>query len=520
MLKVSYRVRRTRWFYHTTTTLLAMGVGAFLGWEILMNPPKVPIAIVLGIFTIVIAILRPFHAFIGWVILGPLFQTSEILMGRGIPNLTFDRFVLGFLFVSVVLHKLIGRRARGRIDAVDIAIIAFIAISVVNLLVTRPPESMVLTLFRMRHAKELTSAFQAFIDHYLLAIGAFYIVRNLATDHRRINIILVAAALTVLYLVPIGVIEHLTGRSWFTLTSNLYWADANRAAGPFKNPAGYGCVLAIALLFAVHLFFQAKATSKRILYGLIIAAACVGEVVTYTRAAWLAPVVAVLGLLLLYEGKRRMIAAWLVVGVVVLIAAIPVIQQSRFYERRILSESPIRSRVYATRVSMEMFKAKPIFGHGISNFDYYRQAYHTYVPGISQEEKGASSHNTFLTMLVETGIVGFLPYAAFIAILTGQWVFTYRRAKGNAQVGGRQLAATLACATLSYFVTAVIIDMRYFKYVEYLFWMLLALINVQYCLLRQSGSEVAEENRSSPRSAYSTTGHSISRGSPGVVRNR
>ena len=451
------------------------------------------VSTVLGILYIPFAIIRPFEAFLIWIVVGPLAQTGGFELGRAIPNLTADRVALTVILGSIILRKIFARKTVGKVgkvDIVDVAIGAFVIICSVNLLLTRITMGNIAQFTQGVKTQETVQTIRVYTDHYVYAFATFYIVRNLVDDTRKIRLVLVAMAIIAVYLVPIGVFEHFTGKSWFTETQQVGWQQEgiNRAQGPLKNPAVYGATLGVCLVIFVYLFFQSRDPAKRLLYLLGIIGCGVGEVMTFTRSAWLSPALALLVLAAVYEGKRKVLFAWITAGVVVLALLFPIMQGSRIFQKRLMDKKPIESRVLVTHNAMAMIKDKPVFGFGINNFDFYKWNYPVSVPGI-KGYIGPTSHNTFLTILVEVGLLGVIPYLLIFAILLRYWVATYARASGNQLVGGRELVGTIGAATVCYLATAMVIDMRFFGYTEYLFWGLLALICVQYGMVKSARTQ-------------------------------
>lgn len=445
---------------------------------------------VLGLLFIPFAIARPFEAFLIWIVVGPLTQNSNIELGRAIPNLTADRVALSVILASMIGRKIFSRKVGHKLDPVDIAIGTFVSICSINLLLTRITTGNIAQFTQGVKSQETIRTIQVYADHYIYAFATFYIVRNLVDDTRKIRLVLIAIAIIAVYLVPVGVFEHFTGKSWFTETQQVQWQDVNRAQGPLKNPAVYGATLGVCLVIFVYLFFQSKDPAKRLLYVLGIIGSGLGEVMTFTRSAWLSPALALLVLAAVYEGKRKVLFAWITAGVVVLALLLPIMQGSRVFQQRVMSDKPIESRILVTHNAMAMIKDRPVFGFGINNFDFYKWYYPVSVPGI-EGYIGPTSHNTFLTILVEIGLLGFIPYLLIFVVLLRYWVATYARASGNPLVGGRELVGTIGAATICYFGTAMVIDMRFFRYTEYLFWAMLALICVQYSMVKSSRTEEA-----------------------------
>jgi O-antigen ligase len=58
--------------------------------------------------------------------------------------------------------------------------------------------------------------------------------------------------------------------------------------------------------------------------------------------------------------------------------------------------------------SLRMFAAKPVFGWGFGNFDKYDRQFQARVGDIVNAERDHASHNVYLTLLAEQGIIGFV----------------------------------------------------------------------------------------------------------------
>jgi O-antigen ligase len=197
---------------------------------------------------------------------------------------------------------------------------------------------------------------------------------------------------------------------------------------------------------------------------------------TFTRGAWVSTIIATLFVALTFKGHRKILFGSIALCAVVALVLMPAIRQSSMYTERITSQDEIEGRIYVTRVSLNMFKHHPLFGCGFNNLNYYKSAYRVNLQGINKCLTESHSHNTFLTILVEMGLVGLLPYLVLLGIVGNSWVRAYRRAGKDSRY---LLAATGGCI-LCYLMTSVIIDMRLFDYSQQVFLLLLALVTVQH----------------------------------------
>jgi O-antigen ligase len=108
-------------------------------------------------------------------------------------------------------------------------------------------------------------------------------------------------------------------------------------------------------------------------------------------------------------------------------------------------------RASFTYVSWEMFKDKPFLGFGFGQFPREKE---TYLSDRStalhlESIRGYVHHNTFLSVLTETGLVGFIIYLAMLATWTrnGWRLWNSANAPGWFRAHGLMLLSALLCYT-------------------------------------------------------------------------
>lgn len=503
-LSSSRPAARSQSLLHIYGLVMALTSSAVLGMVLASNP-LLGAAIVIGVLYLGLAVVRPFEAFLVWLVIAPLLQgeSAEIKLAASIPSIGFDRLAICCLFIVCLVRKCTLPRCSRRpsADPVYITLLVFVIVGVLNAVFVRVTSDHVLRFGTAMRSREVVETLQTLTDHYLLAFAAFFVARNLADDRRKLETILEVLPLIALYLGPIGLIEHVTGRTMFVPSQVLLWNDASRAAGPLKNPAVYGVVLGICAVCGLHSLAAARSIPVKAVYILAIVSALVGEAMTFTRSAWLVPVLAISVMLVLYQGKRRILAAWVLTGCVLLCCFIPLMLNSASFVKRVGDTDAINGRIVATRNLLSMIGDRTAWGFGLNNVDFYKVNYPVHIPGI-RYTVGPTSHNTFLTILVEMGLMGFVPYVITLVIVFGRWLSVYRGKGLPSDLSRRRAAAVLCAAALCYLATALVIDMRFFRFVEYLFWISLALICAMYSELQQTRRDAkcsdAKESAESP----------------------
>jgi O-antigen ligase len=97
-----------------------------------------------------------------------------------------------------------------------------------------------------------------------------------------------------------------------------------------------------------------------------------------------------------------------------------------FYERLILAsnEYSVFTRIEAARILLEIIKTSPVFGLGPANYYWYTPLYSIlgyFVP--------FNSHNNYLDLLAQTGIVSVVLFGWFLVRVTAQGVRLFRQAQ-------------------------------------------------------------------------------------------
>ena len=133
---------------------------------------------------------------------------------------------------------------------------------------------------------------------------------------------------------------------------------------------------------------------------------------TRTRGAWLALVILIPLLILIYSEKKLknlgaiLISLSLLGGIILLTPALSN-RVSTIADLKMQSNS---ERLLMWQSAFEMFKDNPVFGIGYGS---YKIAYQEkYISPLAKEKNLEHAHNNFLQMLAECGIVGEIAFLA------------------------------------------------------------------------------------------------------------
>jgi O-antigen ligase len=245
-----------------------------------------------------------------------------------------------------------------------------------------------------------------------------------------------------------------------------------RSIATLGNPAVTGAVIGIGIVVGLAvLCWQGPFELRRLAIVMLI----VGFPALYatkTRGPIVATLVAAL-LIVLFSARSRLAG----VGAIALVALLlvvfwPRIQTSSVYQARITQKQNIQARLVLQEVSIKLIEQKPLLGWGYDSFD--RVKYNVSVPSpqlpLSQALK-STSHDTYLTILVEYGAVGF-------AIFVLPWLAIFLRGLGRVRkpAPDRWFLAAMLASIVLLAVNAATLDYRFFSFVPMLGWLSLALV--------------------------------------------
>jgi O-antigen ligase len=186
-----------------------------------------------------------------------------------------------------------------------------------------------------------------------------------------------------------------------------------RTTGSLRSPDVYGSVLLFCGLFVLAGALTARGYARRLWPVLLFLLAMFMVSLTYSRASWLAGLFALVGLAFLARGLVLQFAILLIPVALLLNASGVLHGQMEFAQSRLESEQSDESalsRLPVAYASVRMFEAKPAFGFGYENFNRYDYQYQRPVGNLVYPQKDHSSHNMYLTILAEQGLVGFVLY--------------------------------------------------------------------------------------------------------------
>jgi O-antigen ligase len=274
--------------------------------------------------------------------------------------------------------------------------------------------------------------------------------------------------------------------SWSTpqiLPSAWHYLNGERTTGSLRDPDLYAAVLAFSAALLIHMAANHKSGVIRLL--LFSAAGLCGIFVflSLERAAWVGGVLVILGLVAVYP---KIMLRLLLIGalVMVVLGAGLLSTHLALSVSRISDSNPVLDRLVVFDAMWQMIQLKPVEGWGYETLDQNIQHFYRRVGEATIVNRFLTSHNTYLTILTELGLVGFALYMFPVVWWLVLSVRVWPRLPKTG-LWSRALLAVLWLGLLFQFTVSNFFDMRWFEIGLTLWWMTLGLIaNLVYPYLK------------------------------------
>ena len=337
----------------------------------------------------------PLSALMVWLAIDPFLMAIE---GGGAAReiywLVHRALPVGALLL-IVLGRLIGvRRERfHKLGWPEMMVAGYLLLTVVSI-AYRSPDTIATYIYMW--------------DHVLVPFSLYLLIRLLAPDEYDLRRLVPFFAF---FLVTQAVIGGLSLVAPGFLPES-YLGREFRTTGTLRHPNVYGVTLLFAGLYVAH-WGQLMEDRPR-LRGLANLAAVLAAgmgIATLSRATWVAVLVVVFGLLFIYPHLTRRILAFGVAAALIAVFMGGILTGvGDALNNRLRSEETALSRLPVIVASLRMIEDRPVFGFGYENFDRFDQEYQGSIEGLYVPDKDHASHNFFLTLGAEGGLVGLTLY--------------------------------------------------------------------------------------------------------------
>jgi len=439
--------------------LLGLVLGLLLSFLIVDEAPwPFLVALPLLVPLAILFINYPFIAVIVWLLLTPFFASSPTAAGRYVYWIA-HRGMIPVAVGVVVLSRMLKAKEHhaARLGPPELMIGISMGLVLASLFLLQPDRNRSLIWF---------------YDRMFIPYCMYLLVRITTPRRRGMQVLLVAAFL-------MGVSQSVIGLlSWFApqaLPSQWLGFQGVRTTGTLRQPGPYTAALVFSIALLFHAAMNRKPGLVRSVFLSAFSLGGIGVFLSLSRGSWLGGILVAVGLLMLFPRPMFRMAIILFV-VISLLGSGALSNPMAVAAQRMGKQNTVQSRVAVADAAFAMIKLKPIFGWGYGNLERYIRPFLRRLGGnISIVNADMSSHNTYLTIAAETGLIGFVAY-----IFPFVWwlrltvkVLPRMRRKG---LWSRSLLIVLWLIVLNHVVVSNFIDMRHFAFALTLWWMTLGLI--------------------------------------------
>ena len=447
-------------------TTMAIGLSVFAAATIVrsnaLSSKPLLLLLALAVVTILLSI-SPAVVLVGWLALAPLLQNSASHTAVGHP-LQLGLYVLPPL-VFLLWSLTASSRSRSA-SFIDFLPLAYFLLLLGSMFFTSD--------VTFPAIKDLyTNTGIGIIAYYLVAFGPL----RSNIQERVVGAVMALATIEAL----MSIVDGLT--KW-NLWHDTSWQGSavgtSRAVATLASPGVLGGFIGIGVVLATALLVWDGPRQLRRLAVVTIVVSFPGMYFTLTRGPIVATV-AVLFLVLMTRPRTRVLAfVSLLLATAILGSTWSRLSSSTVYRDRVARTNTVEIRAAIDRVSLQLAERRPILGWGYGSFDQVKEL-GTVTGRISRTEVLAStSHNTFLTILVEQGAVG-------LSLLLLPWLVIGWRSLGDIARHPNArwfLVGSLAVVAVN-IISQTAYDSRFFSLAPALTWLFLGLLRRHQLAVRE-----------------------------------
>ena len=281
-----------------------------------------------------------------------------------------------------------------------------------------------------------------FIFGYFLTVS---LITTRAWLVRCSTVCVLSATLVSLY----GIFMYFTGGGYSSsawVDSEMFSTIGRRAVGTLENPNMFGEYLILIIPIAVGMLIGRGEGLRRLPAFFCIGIMGVCLILTWSRGAWLGLIFA--ALLFLFMWHRR--SVWVILAGIASIPVLPLILPasivSRFTSIGNMTDSSTSYRVYIWRATINMIEDNLTTGIGIGEGAWDRlYPMYSYL-GV---EAAPHSHNLYLQIWLELGVIGLLVFVIFLFLLYQSGLTLFSRLSGDSELSTPDLSGSLLRQNLS-----------------------------------------------------------------------
>jgi putative inorganic carbon (HCO3(-)) transporter len=304
---------------------------------------------------------------------------------------------------------------------------------------------------------------------YLAYIVFFFVMQKCLVSK---NLIYTAISLMVtagFAVSVLGIYQYINGveNAALWIDRNLFGGIETRVYGTLGNPNVLGNYIQILVPLAIFLIIVNKDWLARIYYALATLSMLVSLIFTYSRSSWMGLLLSLAIFTLLAPKKLLPLAAGGIAATPLVLGFFPTILE-RLKGLGTLVDTSTRFRVAVWSATLGIIKDFWVCGIGMG-FENFKRMLFNYAP---HDIDSIHSHNTFLQVTVETGIMGLLLFLSLVFLFIRLCLPVYMKSKDDFT---KTLAAVLLSSIGGYLLICLFDNTLYDHSLKLVFWTVLSL---------------------------------------------
>jgi hypothetical protein len=421
----------------------ALGAAAIVGGAVIGSLVGagiwyVALVLILGLPAFVLLHRHPLLAVSVWLVVSPLVSATD---GTGVRHLYWfvHRALPVAALAALAVSTLLGLRARPlpRLGWPEVLMGGYVAVTLLSIGYTAP---------------DALANVYILYDTVVVPMCLYLLVRLSDPGEAEVRMLVPAVVFILFTQTAVGL---LAWNAPEVLPDEWARKAGERTTGTLRSADVFGTTMAFCGLFLLHVGVQTRRARERVAATALFLLAMLMVFLSFSRASWLAGLVAATGALLMYRRYLGQLALLVVPILLVVWASGAFTQQFDLAEYRLTSaqsEESALSRLPAAQAALRMFDQEPAVGWGYQNFDLYSRPFQGQVGDLVGAAKPHASHNLYLTVLAEQGVVG-------LVLLVGPVVVWLMRTRASIPympgtgLLGRELVLSLWLIVAAYHVT-------------------------------------------------------------------
>jgi putative inorganic carbon (HCO3(-)) transporter len=437
--------------------ILGLALGPVIAYLIVTDRWIFAVGLLLLVPLLILWITYPVATAAVWLLVMPFFVASPGISGLYVFWVFHRALVplgLGVVLLSYLLRM--KRYKAVRLGPAELSMAIFALLVPASILLFQP---------------EAPRLFSKYYDRMLIPFIMYLLLRLTAPRERDMRGFLIAAAVVVLGQSIIGILSWFAPQVLPSLWLNL---QGRRTTGSLGQPAVYTAALIFGIVFLYQTAMHRKPSIARLMLLLISGVGAICVFLSFSRGSWLGGIVVAFGLLVMFP-KPTLRMAVIILVLMAFLGTSLLSDQLALASDRLETTRTIDSRIVLTDAMVTMVKSKPFFGWGYENLDYHIRSFLRRVGSSTYTRVDLTSHNTYLTIMTEMGLVGL-----FLYIFPAIWwlVLTIKVLPRMPKTGfqSRSFLIGLWLIIVNQIIVSSFIDMRFFPFGLTLWWMTLGLI--------------------------------------------